>query len=322
MSQIARVLYLSEPESEQAEAIRQAAAFARLNQAELTVLEVLPEVRAQFNPLPHELDINQLETALHSQRLQALSALIDELQLGMNVSVEVKNGKRFVETIRTVMAGEYDFLIKLAENPPWLERLFGSDDMHLLRKCPCPLWIIKPGEQTPQSKVLLALDFDTTDPGSALNPLNQSLLQLSADMVRDKAKQLHILHCWQAPDEMMLKAWGNLNDQQAQRYTKLEKTAHQQSMQRIADYINPQLGESDQESRYAFFHLIEGLAQKLIPTQARSIGADLLVMGSVARTGIRGVFIGNTAEMVLEQVTCSVLVIKPSDFESPVELED
>jgi nucleotide-binding universal stress UspA family protein len=50
-------------------------------------------------------------------------------------------------------------------------------------------------------------------------------------------------------------------------------------------------------------------------------GAELLVMGTVCRTGIPGFFIGNTAEMILGQVDCSVLTVKPKDFESPVKLE-
>jgi len=52
---------------------------------------------------------------------------------------------------------------------------------------------------------------------------------------------------------------------------------------------------------------------------ARQLDADLVVMGTVGRSGIAGLFIGNTAEMVLEQVQCSVLAIKPPGFVSPVE---
>lgn len=46
--------------------------------------------------------------------------------------------------------------------------------------------------------------------------------------------------------------------------------------------------------------------------------ADLVVMGTVARTGVAGLIIGNTAEAILEQVNCSVLAIKPAGFKSPV----
>jgi nucleotide-binding universal stress UspA family protein len=49
---------------------------------------------------------------------------------------------------------------------------------------------------------------------------------------------------------------------------------------------------------------------------------DLIVMGTVARTGLGGLLIGNTAESVLQRVDCSVLAVKPEGFVSPVRLED
>jgi len=42
-------------------------------------------------------------------------------------------------------------------------------------------------------------------------------------------------------------------------------------------------------------------------------------MGTVCRTGIPGYFIGNTAESILSEVSCSVLTLKPEGFISPVE---
>ena len=48
---------------------------------------------------------------------------------------------------------------------------------------------------------------------------------------------------------------------------------------------------------------------------------ELTVMGTVGRTGIPGMIIGNTAEAILSRVKCSVLAVKPPDFETPVSLE-
>jgi nucleotide-binding universal stress UspA family protein len=49
--------------------------------------------------------------------------------------------------------------------------------------------------------------------------------------------------------------------------------------------------------------------------------ADIVVMGTVARTGISGLIIGNTAETILNQLTCSVLAVKPSGFKTPVTVD-
>jgi nucleotide-binding universal stress UspA family protein len=52
---------------------------------------------------------------------------------------------------------------------------------------------------------------------------------------------------------------------------------------------------------------------------AKQLHVDLVVMGTVARTGIAGLFIGNTAETILEQLQCSVLAVNPLGFVSPLK---
>jgi nucleotide-binding universal stress UspA family protein len=68
-------------------------------------------------------------------------------------------------------------------------------------------------------------------------------------------------------------------------------------------------------------HLIKGSARKEVPTLSRHLEADLIVMGTVARTGIPGFIMGNTAEAILNQIDCSVLAVKPPGFVTPVTLE-
>jgi nucleotide-binding universal stress UspA family protein len=65
-------------------------------------------------------------------------------------------------------------------------------------------------------------------------------------------------------------------------------------------------------------HLVEGEAGTVIPAIAAEERIDLIIMGTVARLGLEGYFIGNTAETVLQRVDCSVLTVKPEGFVSPV----
>ena len=67
-------------------------------------------------------------------------------------------------------------------------------------------------------------------------------------------------------------------------------------------------------------HLAKGEAGEVIPRLAREREADLVVMGTVARTGIPGFFMGNTAERILSRVDCSVLAVKPEGFVTPVKI--
>lgn len=69
-------------------------------------------------------------------------------------------------------------------------------------------------------------------------------------------------------------------------------------------------------------HLLEGSPRQDIPAISKEIKADLVVMCTVARTGISGFFMGNTAETILNQLDCSVLAIKPQGFVTPVTFEE
>jgi len=68
-------------------------------------------------------------------------------------------------------------------------------------------------------------------------------------------------------------------------------------------------------------HLLEGDPEHVVPDFVRENEVDVVVMGSVGRTGVPGFLIGNTAETILRQVESSVLAIKPGGFVSPVELD-
>ena len=99
----------------------------------------------------------------------------------------------------------------------------------------------------------------------------------------------------------------------------------QQHDQGLDDLLGDVVKSRDEDARQYLSpkrHLVKGQAQKEIPRLAQSREADLFVMGTVARTGVAGLFIGNTAEAILEQIECSVLAVKPEGFETPVSLED
>ena len=68
-------------------------------------------------------------------------------------------------------------------------------------------------------------------------------------------------------------------------------------------------------------HLLKGEAASVIRELSGQLGADLIVMGTVARSGIPGFIIGNTAEDVMQNIDASILAVKPEGFVSPVLLK-
>jgi len=66
-------------------------------------------------------------------------------------------------------------------------------------------------------------------------------------------------------------------------------------------------------------HLSSGTPWQEIQRIARHQAADLIVIGTVGRSGIKGLLMGNTADKVLDTCDCSILTVKPDDFVSPIE---
>ena len=73
--------------------------------------------------------------------------------------------------------------------------------------------------------------------------------------------------------------------------------------------------------RYSF-HFLEGEAEDVIVDLAQREEIDLIVMGTVARTDLAGLLVGNTSEAVLSQINSSILAIKPPGFISPVSIDN
>jgi nucleotide-binding universal stress UspA family protein len=58
---------------------------------------------------------------------------------------------------------------------------------------------------------------------------------------------------------------------------------------------------------------LEGRAADEIVAYADRVSADLIVMGTHGRTGIRRVLLGSVAEQVLRQARCPLLIVPPAD---------
>ncbi|CSA27563.1 universal stress protein family 1 [Vibrio cholerae] len=68
-------------------------------------------------------------------------------------------------------------------------------------------------------------------------------------------------------------------------------------------------------------HHLHGKPDELIPEWVTAENIDILVMGTLARTGIAGFVIGNTAENIVQSIECSLVALKPEGFVSPIKNE-
>lgn len=309
MKPFTKILYLFEGHADHATAIARTVALVERHGADLTVLDVLPA------------NIGDERDEIFAFHATTLDPLLAPHRNRIKISTTVAVGTVFVETIRTVLRDGHDLLIKVAEAPDYLQRLFGSTDMHLLRKCPCPLWLMKPQESMALEKVLAAVDFDPLPtPNSIQDQLNQRILAIASALASQNSAALHLVHAWEAFAEGRMRARADNTPDLLDRYLQKEQATHQGALAALVDSLRRTVDAQTFARLNLGVHLPKGAAVRIIPQLANDLAAGVVVMGTVSRTGIPGLIIGNTAEAILDQLTCSVLAVKPPGFVSPVQI--
>ncbi len=323
MKRFKNILYLNESSVDQTSALERAVSLAQNNQANLTVVDVIPPppFPAGIGLFPGELPIDVQSGTEESARRTMLESMLGPYSEHLKIRIEVLVGRVYLEAIGAVLKNGYDLLIKAAENPSWTDRLFGSDDLHLLRKCPCPVWLIRLPEKPLYRTIVAAVDFDLYIPNPAEQELNREVLSLAASLALSDFASLHIVHAWEAPGKKSRTSRGGVSSSGLTNYVEREYERHKGEFHRLLEQLRGWMGDEGYAYLSPSFHLPQGAATKAIPEVAATLRADIVVMGTVARTGISGLFIGNTAETILDQLTCSVLAIKPPGFVTPVHVE-
>lgn len=308
---------MSGVESDQATLAR-AVSLAENNQGRLTVASVIPHIADSLRGARGASGGMDLETAIAHERRQSLESLAAPYRQRVSIELAVMVGTGFLDVIRAVLRQRIDLVMKAAENPSFVTRIFGSDDMHLLRKCPCPVWLTRPGEKSNYTGILAAVDPTGGGAEGTKAGLNQQILDLASSLALSDFAELHIVHAWDAPGEATIRAWSDQPDAAGMEFVEGERARHQHALDRLGARLREDLGAEAFDYLAPRFHLRRGPPSEVIPQVARQMDVDLTVMGTVARTGIAGLLIGNTAETILEQLSCSVLALKPEGFVSPI----
>lgn len=320
MKRFNNILYVGETGVAADSGLARAVSLAQNNQAGLSVIDVVREQAAGIG-MPTGGPISaDLTAAVVAKRREELESSVAFYRDRLDIDVDVLVGRKFLELIRKVLRDSYDLVIKPAEDPRWLNRLFGSEDMHLLRKCPCPIWLMKPNESTNYRCILAAVGFDPGEQEPDEDALNTFILELASSLALSDFADLHLVHVWDAPEAGFVSLWSDNPDTAEIRFVESVCAHHEAGMEQLTRRLCEYIGKEAYDYLSPKVHLPKGLASREILALVERIEADLVVMGTVGRTGISGLFIGNTAETVLYGLQCSVLAVKPPGFVSPVSL--
>lgn len=283
------------------DALGQAVELARGSGARMTIATVLRE--------------EQLAREAREETRKRLRRLAESVRHdGIDdVSVVLLAGTPYFQVIRQSIADDNDLVVVSAASGKSLrEKFFGSTATQLMRKCPCPVWVVKPGQRVPYSRIMAAVDpFAVNGSAGVASRILDLATALSA---RDDAV-LSVVHAWEVDG-------SDLETIRSETTEPLRRDILGRHRQKRETGVNRLLAGYRMSEIAHNVHLPRESAPQAIRRIADEEAIDLIVMGTDGQRGLRPFLAGNTAEMVLASVKCGVLTVKPDGFVSPVAVSD
>lgn len=183
---------------------------------------------------------------------------------------------------------------------PLKKALLTPGDWKLLRYCPAPVLMVKTDKPWAGSVILAAVDVGNAD--GEHRTLHTSIVSHGYDIAALAKAELHVISAHPTP---MLSA--------ADPTFQLRETIEARYREKCKAF------QAEYDINDEHLHIAEGPADSLIPQIARQLNAGVTVIGTVARTGLSGALIGNTAEVILDALESDILVLKPDDIIAHLE---
>ncbi|HJN50504.1 MAG: universal stress protein UspE [Pseudomonadales bacterium] len=224
---------------------------------------------------------------------------------GIEITTEVVWDRRPSEAIVNALnRTECDLLMKLTSVHSRVpEVMFNHVDWNILRYAHCPVLLVKSGQWDAIGQVLAAVN---AAPGDTVHEdLNTLILETAQNLARGLDFEMHLVSAYPAPPVFVPIASG-ANHPINYRRKMLQMV--QRNIGKLADTY--QVTDNH-------IHLVEGPVDWVIPKISREIVAEFVVLGSVARQGVGGITLGNTAEHILDKLNCDVMVVKITEQPDP-----
>ena len=303
------ILVVIDPTVHEQRALTQASILAEKLGKNLQLLICTHDESLQhYQHILDEEKVKSSVTGLLDQLLISLETMaVPHREKGLKVSCDVVWDRPIDEgIIRKALKSKPFMIVKDTHYHHKLTRsIFRNTDWSLIRTCPFPLLLVK--HHAP---------WQTPTVVSAVNPINDNELELDGNIVRfgellesRMAASHNVLHVCEplTVSYVGVSTMGyavTLHEQ----YEEL-LDMHKKCLLKLVD---------DQNISHEKIIFREGSVVRLLPTIVDEHKVDLVIMGSTSKSRIAQVFIGGTAEAVLDEVDCDVLVLKPATFETPV----
>jgi universal stress protein E len=290
-------------------ALPKAAQLARALDAELVLFQAIDAPLHLETDAARLHDLVGIERSARTASLVRLEARARRLRnLGIRVRVAAEWDYPVYEAVLRAAArvGADLIVADLHAGRHLAAGLLHLTDWELLRFSPVPVLLVKRPGHYRRPVVLAAVDPDHRY--EKPERLDREILQAGALLAGALQGKLHMVHAY-SPVPLTAYTRGTLSED-------IVKDMLRRSARAAADKLELLAGPAG--IRAARRHLVARHPSDAIVQAAAQTRSAVVVMGALARSGLKGLLIGNTAERVLGQLPCDLLVIKPSGFRGKV----
>jgi universal stress protein E len=186
-----------------------------------------------------------------------------------------------------------DLVIKTGHRSESL--FYTPTDWQLIRQLKCPVLITTVQKWRAKRKVMVTIDIGSDNPAQIA--LNEKVAKWAASWADCQHSELHIAYCVVVNEA--LTELDIVSKDEA--LVKHEASARA----KLQDFLDAQ------GVKCASIEIAAGSPDRILPKLANKLKADLVVLGSVGRTGVKGVLLGNTAEKTMHNLRTDLAVIHP-----------
>ena len=314
MTSIRRILVaIKDPAARSVPALTKAAQLARSLNARLELFHAISWPLYASPYLYSVRSFEQLQQQLHArvlERLERLAAAIHsrgrQRQLRVSVAAEW-DLPAYEAIIRRARSTQADLIVAEPHHGRRFLPLLHFNDWELLRQSPIPVLLMKQRRLYSHPVVLAAVDpMNRHDPGTRLDT---AILDLSRTLTEALGGKLHAIHAYtplpsgrMPTDALDAESAARLNQQ-------IATSAQQRYSALLRRYVLPNRRR----------HLLAMPAAAAIEKTARETRSDIVTLGVVARGGWRRLLVGRTAQLLLDRLSCDLLVVKPAQFKVTID---
>ncbi|AWK41963.1 universal stress protein UspE [Photorhabdus laumondii subsp. laumondii] len=310
MANYQNLLVVIDPSQDDQPALRRAVYIVQRNGGRIKAFLPIYDLSYEMTTLLSPEEGSTMRKGVTSQRTAWLKQqAYYYLEAGIDIEIKVVwHNRPYEAIIQEVITGNHDLLLKMTHKHDKLGSLiFTPLDWQLLRKCPCPVWMVKDQIWPDQGSVVVAVNLSNEE--SYHHELNLKLVKETQELANQVMKnpEIHLVSAYPvAPLNIAIE----LPDFNPSVYNHALRGQHLIAMKELRQTFCI-------DEKYTHIH--EGLPESVIPQMCDEMNAGIIVLGILGRTGLSAAFLGNTAEHVIDHLKCDILTIKPDGFECPIK---